>query len=166
MNKDYKGGPITNQVFFEMGRAKFVVHNDKGDKYTYKINKKEGKWTNPRTGITADTVTYFVSCLDGGNDSWMNYQYVGMYRPETGELKLTGKSTTDQKIIKIFQWAVDTVRNDKTIPEGYGVLHVGRCCKCAKQLTDPTSISIGIGPDCLKNNPQYEKQAMIREILR
>lgn len=28
------------------------------------------------------------------------------------------------------------------------VMHTGRCCACGRELTDPESIRLGIGPQC------------------
>jgi len=34
------------------------------------------------------------------------------------------------------------------MPEDLEVWHEGRCSKCGRQLTDPVSISVGMGPTC------------------
>jgi hypothetical protein len=36
----------------------------------------------------------------------------------------------------------------ETLPDHFHILHQGRCGKCARPLTDPVSIELGLGPVC------------------
>lgn len=128
---------ITNAKFFEGGRAVFTVANNQGEHYTYRI------------GHSREDQPLFVGLLTGPNNE-QDYTYMGIYSPDTGNIRLTGKSkyTPDSKPVKVIQWAVNVVRSGKPLPEGYSIQHEGRCCRCGRTLTDPTSISLGIGPEC------------------
>jgi hypothetical protein len=49
-----------------------------------------------------------------------------------------------------FRWLVGRVvaEDEKRLTEQVTVFHEGRCGKCNRKLTDPTSIRIGLGPVC------------------
>lgn len=128
---------ITDKRFFEGGRAVFTVSNGQGEHYTYRI------------GRSKEDQPLFVGLLTGPNNE-QDYTYMGIYSPDTGSVRLTQKSkyTPDSKPVKVIQWAINTVRNGKTLPSGYSIQHEGRCCRCGRTLTDPTSIQLGIGPEC------------------
>jgi len=48
-----------------------------------------------------------------------------------------------------FQWFWNNLVSG-SLPTGFQVLHMGRCGKCGRDLTDPKSIHMGIGPECRK----------------
>ncbi len=133
---------ITDYCFFEQGKAIFTVYNDKGERYTYKITRKEdiyipSKWV------------YFVYLLTGADNN-KAYTYMGIYKPYDIDVKLTTKSNynRDSKPVQVFLWAIDAVNAGKKVPEGYGIIHEGKCCACGRRLTTPQSIKDGIGSHC------------------
>jgi len=129
---------IKDPKFFEGGKAIFTVHNNKGNHYTYKIRKPENK-------------PFFIYVLTGPDNN-SSYTYLGIYNPRNLEVYPTEKSKykKDSTIVKVIQWAVKRVASGKPVPEGYGIKHDGRCCRCRRRLTDPESIDAGIGPECAK----------------
>mgnify|MGYP001497714240 CR=1 FL=1 len=132
---------IKDFKFFTAGKAIFTVKNNKGEHYTYKIVKKEN-------------TPYFVSSFTGtDNTAWTHYTYLGVFDIQAHEVKLTkaSKFALDSLEVKIFNWAVKSVVEAKTLPEGYGILHENYCGKCGRLLTNPESIELGIGPECIKN---------------
>jgi len=130
---------ITNPKFFEGGKALFTVSNNKGNHYTFKIRKKKDS-------------PYFVSLLTGP-DNTSSYTYLGIFNPHHKSLFLTyaSKMSLDSMPVKVFNWAINTVYEHKAIPEGYGIQHEGKCCRCGRTLTDNVSINRGIGPECMKH---------------
>lgn len=137
MNDTMTVNTINDKRFFTGGRATFTVANNKGDHYTFKIGHRE------------ETQPFFVSLLTGP-DNESSYTYLGIYNPETHGVRLTQKSkyTEDSTPVKVVRWALRQVVEGKTLPEGYTIQHAGKCCCCGRKLTDPESITLGIGPDC------------------
>jgi len=125
--------------FLTGGKAIFTVNNDKGEHFTYRIKSK------------ADKKIYFASLLTGPNNT-SDYTYMGLFLPDSFSLRITRGSrySYDTKSIKVFIWACKMVGEEKTLPEGYDINHIGFCCRCRKPLTEPESINIGMGPHCRK----------------
>lgn len=88
-----------------------------------------------------------------GPDNESSFTYMGIFNPETNEIKLTAKSkyTEDTKPVKVVRWAVKAVANKVTLPEGYSIQHAGTCCRCGRTLTTPDSVNRGWGPECDKH---------------
>jgi hypothetical protein len=131
---------ISDVKFFQGGRALFTVANGKGEHYTFKIRQPKG-----------DNKPFFVSLLTGPNNEG-DYTYLGIYNPNDHKVFLTAKSKMNENStpVKVINWAIGIVASGKTLPEGYSIQHEGRCCRCGRLLTDPTSIELGIGPECGK----------------
>ena len=143
-----KFASITNPNFFRGGNAIFTCHNDKIEHYTFKIRKPRKK----RPDDPEKPFFAFVSKKEG-------FVYMGIYNPETNIVTLTPKSplyrTPDCRELKVLNWGMRVVaEGEEKLKEirakGYNIHHEGRCCSCAKQLTTPESVSLGIGPECLK----------------
>jgi hypothetical protein len=77
---------------------------------------------------------------------------MGLLREDDLRLIVTkgSKFNSGSRSVRIFRWAMQIINGVTALPEGYDIKHSGRCCRCAKTLTDPTSIELGIGPDCRK----------------
>lgn len=135
--------------FIKAGKAIFTVDNGKGTHYTYKVTRKEDK----------DKVFYFVNLLTG-SDNTSNYTYLGMLVKTSvhikgsahfiQQVKLTraSKFNNDSKPVKVLDWALKVVEGLTELPDGYSILHDGRCGRCGRLLTDPDSIKLGLGPIC------------------
>ena len=131
---------IKDVKFFSGGNATFTVHNNKGDHYTFKIRKP------------VDEAPFFINVLSGPDNN-SNYTYMGIYNPCQHQIKLTRNSRFDydSKPVKVAQWAINRIAQNKEIPEGYGILHEGKCGRCGRKLTTPESIESGFGPECVKH---------------
>lgn len=57
---------------------------------------------------------------------------------------------TDKGVLleKMFVWIWTRVHSELALPSNVEVWHEGSCCFCAKRLTVPASIELGMGPDC------------------
>jgi hypothetical protein len=55
---------------------------------------------------------------------------------------------TAGKIFRVLAFAVRVMLGKQKLPEGYKVQHAGRCGRCARTLTVPSSIELGLGPEC------------------
>jgi len=84
------------------------------------------------------------------------YRYVGAIRG-VGDFKSrsyfvpTKKSLPEtHQYFKSFKWIWGHIYND-SLPSNMQVFHYGTCCRCGRTLTDPKSIELGIGPECIKH---------------
>lgn len=59
-----------------------------------------------------------------------------------------GAGATVSRSIEVILWALWLLEQGKALPEGYEIYHMGRCCRCGKALTVPSSIESGLGPVC------------------
>jgi hypothetical protein len=130
---------IKTPKFFSAGNAKFTVSNPKGERYTFRIGRKE------------ETQPFFVSLMTGP-DNESSFTYMGIFNPANNEVRLTRKSryTEDTLPVKVVRWALKAVSANK-VPEGYTIQHSGKCCRCGRTLTTPESIERGWGPECDKH---------------
>jgi hypothetical protein len=126
-----------NERFVSAGRAIFTVSNPKGERYTFRVSKKEG-----------ERGTVFFAALLTGSDNESDYTYMGLV---TGtSVRTTAKSAypATAKPVAVLGWALQVIDGKRTLPEGYAIRHEGRCGRCGRTLTVPESIDSGIGPEC------------------
>lgn len=125
--------------FVLAGRAVFTVANPKGEYYTYQVCHKaaEGQWKE----------TWFAKLLTGP-DNTSDYSYIGLVDSALG-FRTTAKSLyqSDAKPCQVLVWALKRIKAGN-LPEGYKIHHEGRCGRCGRVLTVPTSIETGLGPEC------------------
>lgn len=125
------------------GKATMTLVSERtGVRYTYRITK--GK-PNERFPVPAT----FVNLL-AGPDNENDYVYMGMLTGHS--LRLTAKSamTDDSAPVKAFRYLLASLAKDdpREMPAQLQVFHEGRCCRCNRLLTVPSSIASGIGPEC------------------
>ena len=126
------------------GRAIFtLVSEATGTRYTYRV--AQGK---PRPGDSRPA-PFFVSLLTGP-DNTSEYTYMGMLDPSSGAVRLTRASqyTADTVPVRALDWCMRIVFSGR-VPAGVRIYHCGRCARCGRLLTVPTSIESGFGPECL-----------------
>lgn len=89
---------------------------------------------------------HFVYVLTGPD----HYEYLGCIFEGT-KFRRTSRSRIREEAQSsvAFAWVWRTLTGGKMHPE-LAVWHEGRCGVCSRRLTDPTSISSGIGPTCAK----------------
>ena len=125
-------------AFLSAGNATAtLVSKTSGARFTYKVRKPED----------GDGTFLFVSVLNGP-DNWQNYAYFGYIRRGVffhGRAKAKVIETAPS--VKAFAWAWGHLsRGD--LPETLEVWHEGKCGRCGRKLTVPTSIASGFGPEC------------------
>jgi len=126
-------------AFVRAGRAVFTVGSPKGQHYTYRVVHK----TSAKYGDS-----WFVYVLTG-RDNEGDYTYVGVLNwREHVHLTRASKYRPDSQPVKVFNWAMRVIQNLTPLPVGYTIQHAGKCGRCGRTLTDPTSIATGIGPVC------------------
>lgn len=124
--------------FFTAGKAIFTVkNNETGNRFTFRVKSAKSQ-----------RLLWFVSVLNGPNNS-NDYLYIG----SIFGLKFT--TTTNSKVnrqamsFKAFDWIWKHVNHYGPLPHYVEVFHEGRCGRCGRKLTVPSSIKRGIGPECV-----------------
>lgn len=134
---------MLSRSFVLAGRAVFTVSNPSGRRYTFRVVHKPG---SDKFGPV-----WFVSLLTGP-DNTSDYSYIGIVDAETGEVRLTARSrcSEDSRPVAVVRWALRHVWDGRALPDGYGLHHEGKCGRCGRALTVPSSIESGLGPECVK----------------
>jgi hypothetical protein len=124
------------RAFMAAGKATVTLQSKAtGVRFTYKI------------GVSEDGQIHFVSLLRGA-DNETAFSYFGYIRRGVffhGAAK--AKVAHDAPSVKAFSWAWRALQLD-VLPAALEIWHEGRCGRCNRKLTVPTSIANGIGPEC------------------
>lgn len=136
VNQDATQSALTDPKRFILGGKAILTIVGQSVRYTFKVTRSD------------DQRAYFVSMLTGP-ENLTDYTYVGLLDVQTGKIKLTLKSklTRDSQPVKAWDWTVSRVWAGQSI-EPARIYHVGRCGRCGRALTVPSSIESGFGPEC------------------
>ena len=125
--------------FFLAGNATgTLVSKRTGARFTFKVRKPDD----------GDGQFFFVSVLNGP-DNWQNYAYIGYVRRGVffhGRAK--AKVGADAPSVKAWTWAWGQISRD-VLPDQLEIWHEGKCGRCGRKLTVPSSIASGFGPECI-----------------
>lgn len=140
----------TARDFALAGNARFtIVSTATGVRFTYKV--RAAKNDHPGTPV----VRWFVSVLTG-SDNEADYTYLGTVErlPTTVVFRHGRKSPIGPAApsAMAFKWAWNVLTRDgapEALPDGFEIWHEGRCGRCARVLTVPSSIASGFGPECI-----------------
>ena len=125
------------------GKAIFTLVSKKtGTRYTFKVKHMpaSGQWPEK----------YFVAYLNGP-DNWTNYVTFGQINMN-GNFSMTRKAveqglSMNSAPVAAFNWTLGFLNAGKE-PLGVEVWHAGKCGRCGRLLTVPSSIEMGLGPEC------------------
>ncbi len=135
--------------FIFAGNSVFTVENTKtGNRFTFKVK------------ISKTPGFYFVSVLTSPD----TYSYIGII---VNGLFTWGKKShisENAQSVKVFQYILDKVKT-QSLPEFVEIWHEGRCGKCGKTLTVPSSIQNGLGPECIKTLSKQAKRDKFLELI-
>ena len=127
---------LAARAFIMGGKATVTLVSAKsGARFTYRITAKdEGR-------------IHFVSLLNGP-DNENAYAYFGYIR---GGIFFHGgvkaKVAADAPSAAGFKWAFGQLARN-VLPPALEIWHEGRCGRCGRKLTVPSSIASGFGPEC------------------
>lgn len=135
-------GPAAATIAFLLaGNAHVTFQSRKtGTRFTYRVRQakqREGGGTPP----------HFVAVLTGP-DNGASYEYLGFLRD--GRFIHGGRQARIEASAQsavAFAWVWRCLSAGKMHLE-LAVYHEGRCGRCGRRLTDPLSISTGLGPKC------------------
>ncbi len=127
--------------FLLAGKAIFTAVSKKtGVRFTFRVVKKEVNGNDP---------IHFVSVMTGP-DNENSYSFLGtIFKGSLYAHGQRSKISADATSAKAAKWICNKVLKGETV-EGVEIHHAGKCARCARTLTTPQSIEIGIGPECLK----------------
>jgi hypothetical protein len=137
------------KAFVLAGKATFTVAlPNNGGHFTYHVWRSD-----PEPGSKYTSPAWFASLLK--HSGAKRGTYIGMVSAGDGTVRTTAKSKlkpTDlpfQMLVRVLArvWKDEQV---VILEKGYGLDHAGKCCRCGKELTEPTSLEVGIGPECRK----------------
>ena len=115
-----------------------LVSTKSGTRFTYRVRASD------------DGEVFFVSLLSGP-DNEGDYSYLG--RIARGvfwagrKVPKPGDVGPDAPSSKAFAWVWRLLMQD-SLPDAVEVWHEGRCVRCNRKLTVPSSIASGFGPEC------------------
>jgi len=125
----------TSLDFIFGGNALFTVKNSKTEnRFTFKVTKHKKE------------DIFFVKVLTNPDI----YQFIGSIRKGTN-YKHSSKSriSDDAQSVKVFDYLINKL-NTNTLPEFIQIWHEGRCGRCGRTLTVPSSVESGFGPECVR----------------
>lgn len=141
------------QMYVYGGKGRFRMKSNKSNKsYEFKIKRPaktifEGyqRVPNPRY----DENILFISAR---LDETLNFEFIGTFRIEENTYTHSKKSKVDNthNVVKGFKWLIKQFENENEFPSEMEFYHMGICGCCAKSLTTPDSIKLGIGPVCFE----------------
>lgn len=136
--------------FIFAGNSTFTLLNsESGNRFTFKVKKAK------------DSNLFFLSVLTGPDQ----YSYLGTI--SNGIYKHGNKSNFSAGVQseKVFSYVLNKLKSG-SLPEFVEVWHEGKCGKCGRALTVPSSIETGIGPECIKTLSKEEKRdVFLKSIL-
>ena len=133
---------ITLPQFMFAGNATFTVTSKKtGDRFTFKVRKP------------SEEKPHFVSVLTG-SDNEHSYtplaHIVDASHPSFGVMRFNRNSRISPSApsAKAFDWLFRNLDRPEMIERFADIHHEGKCCRCGRKLTVPSSVESGIGPEC------------------
>lgn len=127
-------------AYLRAGKATVTLVSTKtGTRFTYRVNAAE------------DSDVLFVGLLSGP-DNTADYKYLG--RVARGvfwrgrKVPRPGDVSPDAPSSMAFAWTWSKLVKGE-MPDKLEIWHEGRCGRCARKLTVPSSIASGFGPECL-----------------
>ena len=123
-------------IFLFSGNAVFSIKNPRTSKHmTFRVVRSRY------------AKMYFTYVLGG-----QEWQYVGcVFTDMPMEVRKGRKGMAyNTTSFQAASWVFRRLGNLKKDLTGAEFWHAGKCGRCGRQLTDPTSIELGIGPECRK----------------
>jgi hypothetical protein len=115
------------------------------------VSKRTGIRFTYRVSVSPDGQCHFVALLSGP-DNEADYQYLGRISRDVFWLgrknPRPGDISADAPSARAFAWAWKAIVRD-TIPDQLEIWHEGRCGRCNRKLTVPSSVASGFGPECI-----------------
>lgn len=126
--------------FIMAGHSKFTItSNVTGKHLTFTARRPHGK-----EGDSSSPV--FISVLRGP-DNTHDFSYIGTIFPNNKFVK-TKNSRSHPVAFQGFAWFFNGLCDEGNVLSRATFQHSGECGRCGRELTDPVSIEVGLGPVC------------------
>jgi len=117
------------------------MNAETGNRFTYRVKKSK------------DGSIFFVSVLSGPDQhSYLGTVSAGIYSHGRKSSFSPGCQSE-----KVFSYVLNKLKSG-SLANQIEIWHEGKCGKCGRQLTVPSSIDTGIGPECIKSLSKEEKR--------
>ncbi len=129
--------------FILAGNAIFtVVSRRTGERFTFKVSQAD-------EGRDGKAPPHFVGVL-AGPDNTSDYTFIGtLFSDGTYRHSAKSRISSTAPSAKAAMWVMTMVRKDPAkLMEQADFHHAGRCGRCGRLLTVPSSIESGFGPEC------------------
>lgn len=145
LQREMFGSPV--KLYCLAGNATFTIQSKKtGRRFTYKISKSESE----QYGLS-----WFVSLLNGSDNESSFMTFAMLKLDFAGEPMIvhlrpnaTRKISANADSALAFKCFWEHLcHRDKVHPE-IEFYHSGRCGRCGRKLTVPSSVESGFGPEC------------------
>lgn len=113
--------------------------------YTFKVVRKDATARFPES--------FLILLLTGANNE-TDFSYVGMLCNGSVRLTKASRYTDDTYPVKLLRRVLERLwagNGEAITAAGFNVHHEGRCGRCSRLLTVPSSIASGFGPECIKH---------------
>lgn len=120
---------------FILGGKSFVtfLNTKTNNRFTFKVIKHK-----------KDDI-FFVNVLTGPDI----YTFIGTIKENQYKHSKKSDISIDAQSVKVFNYIISKLQTNN-LPDFIEIYHDGKCGKCGKRLTVPSSIESGFGPDCIK----------------
>jgi len=139
------------------------------------VMNADGDWT-PRGRLTQ--MQELEAAAVGANDKWL-IGFMNSIRHRRIPLTERQQECLDKNLSRhkiggyikcpvkrvAFPWLWDRLTNGGGLPGAIEVWHEGSCCRCARRLTVPASIEMGLGPDCAADTGKGDVWKMLNKLL-
>lgn len=134
--------PEAIEKFIKAGKATITLKSKKtGNHFTFRIDHKV---VHPARSL------YFVNLVSPEVPD--EHHYLGMINDgrRFERSRATTKEALNSQGFMVFQWFWKWLKFKRCIPDDLLVYHEDKCGRCGNPLTNPESIELGYGPECIR----------------
>lgn len=144
--------PMALPNLITAGRAVLTFLNtEKGTHMTIRAKQLIDRHTKERKPI------FFVSVALLG-DHEAGFRFAGTWYSDNNSYKLHSSVQPGGQIHQVMEFLKKAIINPQILRDKkVSLFHEGRCVRCGLRLTNPESISIGLGSDCLEHQMNANK---------
>lgn len=135
--------PKQVREFVLAGNALFTITSLRtGKHFTYKAKRSVRYDQKLGLDVPVSPAAWKISVLNGRDNS-KDYRYIGLIHESDKRFRHRFDGVTTAA--KGFEWVWNHLER---CSERFEFRHAGRCGRCGRRLTVPSSIDSGIGPEC------------------
>ena len=135
--------------FIFAGNSTSTFRNSETEnRFTFKVKQKKG------------SNIFFVSVLTSPG----NYTYIGTVISKNFLHSRKSTISKDSQCVRVFEYVLNKLKLKK-LPSVLEIWHEGKCGKCNRKLTVPSSLTTGLGPDCFKKLNKEAKRNKNLELI-